>query len=177
MDYQNVPSLEFRFYGDDIDSLHAVADRLMERMREMPGLQWVHSDYEDPRAVAEVTLDPVTSSQLGVTRTLAAANLALASGNVAVGSVWEGDYKVPVVLKNEESRGERSLSDVNDTYVSSLVPGVNGAVAANSDGRAALERGKDRTSQRHALYLRPGRSETGRECHADDLSDPAGHRE
>ena len=125
LDYQNVPSLEFRFYGDDIDSLHAVADRLMERMREMPGLQWVHSDYEDPRAVAEVTLDPVTSSQLGVTRTLAAANLALASGNVAVGSVWEGDYKVPVVLKNEESRGERSLSDVNDTYVSSLVPGVN----------------------------------------------------
>lgn len=125
LDYQNVPSLEFRFYGDDIDSLHAVADRLMERMREMPGLQWVHSDYEDPRAVAEVTLDPVTSSQLGVTRTLAAANLALASGNVAVGSVWEGDYKVPVVLKNEESRGERSLSDVNDTYVSSLVPSVN----------------------------------------------------
>ena len=125
LDYQNVPSLEFRFYGDDIDSLHAVADRLMERMREMPGLQWVHSDYEDPRAVAEVTLDPVTSSQLGVTSTLAAANLALASGNVAVGSVWEGDYKVPVVLKNEESRGERSLSDVNDTYVSSLVPGVN----------------------------------------------------
>ena len=125
LDYQNVPSLEFRFYGDDLDSLHAVADRLMERMREMPGLQWVHSDYEDPRAIAEVTLDPVTSSQLGVTRTLAAANLALASGNVAVGSVWEGDYKVPVVLKNEESRGERSLSDVNDTYVSSLVPGVN----------------------------------------------------
>ncbi len=125
LDYQNVPSLEFRFYGDDLDSLHAVADRLMERMREMPGLQWVHSDYEDPRAIAEVTLDPVTSSQLGVTRTLAAANLALASGNIAVGSVWEGDYKVPVVLKNEESRGERSLADVNDTYVSSLVPGVN----------------------------------------------------
>ena len=125
LDYQNVPSLEFRFYGDDLDSLHAVADRLMERMRELPGLQWVHSDYEDPRAIAEVTLDPVTSSQLGVTRTLAAANLALASGNIAVGSVWEGDYKVPVVLKNEESRGERSLSDVNDTYVSSLVPGVN----------------------------------------------------
>ena len=125
LDYQNVPSLEFRFYGDDLDSLHAVADRLMERMREMPGLQWVHSDYEDPRSIAEVTLDPVASSQLGVTRTLAAANLALASGNIAVGSVWEGDYKVPVVLKNEESRGERSLSDVNDTYVSSLVPGVN----------------------------------------------------
>ncbi len=125
LDYQNVPSLEFRFYGDDLDSLHVVAERLMERMRPMPELQWVHSDYEDPRVIAEVTLDPVTASQLGVTRTVTAANLTLAAGDVAVGSVWEGDYKVPVVLKNENCAGERSLSDVGDTYVSSLVPGVS----------------------------------------------------
>lgn len=91
----------------------------------MPGLQWVHSDYEDPRAIAEVTLDHVTASQLGVTRALTAANLTLAAGDVAVGNIWEGDYRLPVVLKNEESRGERSLSDVGDTYVSSLVPGVS----------------------------------------------------
>ena len=59
LDYQNVPSLEFRFYGSDIDSLRAAADRLMARMRQMPELQWVHTDYEDPRAIAEVRLDPV----------------------------------------------------------------------------------------------------------------------
>ena len=91
LDYQNVPSLEFRFYGSDIDSLRAAADRLMARMRQMPELQWVHTDYEDPRAIAEVRLDPVTASQLGITRTVVAANMALASGDVAVGSVWEGD--------------------------------------------------------------------------------------
>ncbi|WP_346702446.1 efflux RND transporter permease subunit [uncultured Alistipes sp.] len=125
LDYQNVPSLEFRFYGDNLDSLHVVAERLMERMREMPELQWVHSDYEDPRAIAEVALDPVTAPQLGVTRALTAANLALAAGDVAVGSIWEGDYKLPVVLKNDPRNGERSLSDIGDTYVSSLVPGVS----------------------------------------------------
>ena len=125
LDYQNVPSLEFRFYGDDLDSLHVAADRLMARMRGIEGLQWIHSDYEDPRAIAEVTLDPVTASQLGVTRAMTAANLALAAGDVAVGSVWEGDYKLPVVLKNEDGGGERTLSDVGDTYVSSLVPGVS----------------------------------------------------
>ena len=125
LDYQNVPSLEFRFYGDDLDSLHVAADRLMARMRGMGGLQWIHTDYEDPRVIAEVTLDPVTASQLGVTRTVTAANLALAAGDVAVGAVWEGDYKVPVVLKNEDRTAERSLSDIGDTYVSSLVPGVS----------------------------------------------------
>ena len=125
LDYQNVPSLEFRFYGSDIDSLRAAGDRLMDRMRRMPELMWVHSDYEDPRAVVDVRLDPVTAPQLGVTRTLAAVNLALAAGDVPVGAVWEGDYKLPVVLKNDVRRGERSLSDVGDTYVSSPVPGVS----------------------------------------------------
>lgn len=125
LDYQNVPSLEFRFYGSDIDSLRASADRLMARMRQMPELMWVHSDYEDPRAVVDVRLDPVTAPQLGITRTLAAVNLALAAGDVPVGSVWEGDYKLPVVLKNDARQGERSLADIGDTYVSSPVPGVS----------------------------------------------------
>lgn len=62
LDYQNVPSLEFRFYGDDLDSLHVAAERLMDRMRAVDGLQWIHSDYEEPRAIAEVTLDPVTAA-------------------------------------------------------------------------------------------------------------------
>ena len=125
LDYQNVPSLEFRFYGSDIDSLRTSADRLMARMRQMPELVWVHSDYEDPRAVVDVRLDPVTAPQLGITRTLAAVNLALAAGDVPVGSVWEGDYKLPVVLKNDIRQGERSLADIGDTYVSSPVPGVS----------------------------------------------------
>ena len=125
LDYQNVPSLEFRFYGDDLDSLHTAAERLMARMREMPELMWVHSDYEEPRSIVEVSLDPVTAPQLGITRTMTAANLALAAGDVPVGSVWEGDYKLPVVLKNDDRNGERSLADIGDTYVSSLVPGVS----------------------------------------------------
>ena len=125
LDYQNVPSLEFRFYGENLDSLHTAADRLMARMREMPELMWVHSDYEEPRMIAGVSLDPVTASQLGITRTMTAANLALAAGDVPVGAVWEGDYKLPVVLKNDDRNGERSLADIEDTYVSSLVPGVS----------------------------------------------------
>lgn len=125
LDYQNVPSLEFRFYGSDIDSLRAGADRLMARMRRMPELLWVHTDYEDPRAIARVKLDPVTASQLGITRTVTAANLALAAGDVPIGSVWEGDYNLPVVLKNDTRQGERSLADIEDTYVSSPVPGVS----------------------------------------------------
>ena len=142
LDYQNVPSLEFRFYGSDIDSLHAAADRLMARMRQMPELQWVHTDYEDPRTIAEVRLDPVTASQLGITRTVVAANMALASGDVAVGSVWEGDYRLPVVLKRDARLGERSLSDIGDTYVSSPVPGVSVPLRQIADVEPAWSQSK-----------------------------------
>ena len=142
LDYQNVPSLEFRFYGSDIDSLRAAADRLMARMRQMPELQWVHTDYEDPRAIAEVRLDPVTASQLGITRTVVAANMALASGDVAVGSVWEGDYRLPVVLKRDARLGERSLSDIGDTYVSSPVLGVSVPLRQIADVEPAWSQSK-----------------------------------
>ena len=142
LDYQTVPSLEFRFYGSDIDSLRAAADRLMARMRQMPELQWVHTDYEDPRAIAEVRLDPVTASQLGITRTVVAANMALASGDVAVGSVWEGDYRLPVVLKRDARLGERSLSDIGDTYVSSPVPGVSVPLRQVADVEPAWSQSK-----------------------------------
>lgn len=142
LDYQNVPSLEFRFYGSDIDSLRAAADRLMARMRQMPELQWVHTDYEDPRAIAEVRLDPVTASQLGITRTVVAANMALASGDVAVGSVWEGDYRLPVVLKRDARLGERSLSDIGDTYVSSPAPGVSVPLRQIADVEPAWSQSK-----------------------------------
>ena len=142
LDYQNVSSLEFRFYGSDIDSLRAAADRLMARMRQMPELQWVHTDYEDPRAIAEVRLDPVTASQLGITRTVVAANMALASGDVAVGSVWEGDYRLPVVLKRDARLGERSLSDIGDTYVSSPVPGVSVPLRQIADVEPAWSQSK-----------------------------------
>ena len=39
LDYLEVPELEYRFYGDNLDSLHVAAERLMERMRDMPELE------------------------------------------------------------------------------------------------------------------------------------------
>ena len=137
-------SVEISSFFADCSMMDVVNGKKIAGMREIPGLQWIHSDYEEPRAIAEVTFDPVTAAQLGVTRTMTAANLALAAGDVAVGAVWEGDYKVPVVLKNEDCDGERSLSDVADTYVSSLVPGVSAPPPAPDRlGRTPLERVED----------------------------------
>lgn len=101
LDYQNDETFEFRFIGEDIDSLHAVTDRLMAHMRQIPELEWVHTDWNQPRAIAEVVLDPVSSAQLGLNRTNTAVNLGLLTSSIPVGSVWENNYEVPVVMKDQ----------------------------------------------------------------------------
>ena len=87
LDYLEVPELEYRFYGEDLDSLHAVAERLMERMRPMPELEWVHTDYFQPYPIINVRLDPVTSAQLGITRTTAQLALSATSSDLRVGDI------------------------------------------------------------------------------------------
>ena len=111
LDFLEVPELEFRFYGDDIDSLHVAAERMMEQMRTMPELEWVHTDFLQPFPLINVELDPVASAQLGVNRATAALALAASTGDLGVGSIWEGDYELPIVVKDT---AEQTISDVED---------------------------------------------------------------
>jgi multidrug efflux pump subunit AcrB len=106
LDYLEVSELEYRFYGDNLDSLHVVAERLMERMRQMPELEWVHTDYFQPYPIINVVLDPVTSAQLGITRTTAQLALSATSSDLRVGQIWEGNYELPIVVKPVTKRGQ-----------------------------------------------------------------------
>ena len=101
LDYLEVPELEYRFYGDNLDSLHLVAEQLMERMREMPELEWVHTDFLQPFPIVNVELDPVASAQLGITRTTAALALSSTTNDLRVGQIWENDYELPIVVKDD----------------------------------------------------------------------------
>ncbi len=115
LDYLEVPELEYRFYGDDLDSLHAVAERLMERMRRMPELEWVHTDFLQPYPIVNVVLDPVASAQLGVSRATAAMALSTTTGDLRVGQLWEDDYEVPIVVRDAE---RLTFSDIENLGVS-----------------------------------------------------------
>ena len=114
LDYLMVPELEYRFYGEDLDSLHVVAERLMERMREMPEVEWVHTDYLQPFPIISVELDPVASAQLGITRTTAALALSSTTNNLRVGQIWEGNYELPIVVKDD---ADMTYSDIENLGV------------------------------------------------------------
>ena len=125
LDYLEVSELEYRFYGDNLDSLHVVAERLMERMRRMPELEWVHTDYLQPYPVINVRLDPVTSAQLGITRTTAQLALSATSSDLRVGQIWEGDYELPIVVKDDT---DMTFSDVASLGIASPMSMVSGGL-------------------------------------------------
>ena len=125
LDYLEVNELEYRFYGDNIDSLHVAAERLMERMRQMPELEWVHTDYLQPYPIINVELDPVTSAQLGITRTTAQLALSATSSDLRVGQIWEGNYELPVIVKDD---ADMTFSDIENLGISSPVTVLSGGL-------------------------------------------------
>ena len=116
MDFLYVPTHEYRFYGENLDSMNRAAEMLMAEMRRIPGIEWVHTDYDQPHPIMEVSLDPVTSAQLGINRTLAQLQLTLQTGEMQVGSIWEGDYEVPIVMKDAATQ-DMKLGEVGNTYL------------------------------------------------------------
>ena len=138
LDLLEVPELEFRFYGENLDSLRVAAERMMDEMREMPELEWVHSDFLQPFPLINVELDPVASAQLGISRTTAALALAAQTGDLRVGSIWEGDYELPIVVRDT---AQLTISDVEDipltspmTMIPSLTGGSLSALGAGGGG-------------------------------------------
>ena len=118
LDYLEVSELEYRFYGENLDSLHVAAERLMEKMRQMPELEWVHTDYFQPYPIINVALDPVISAQLGITRTTAQLALSATSSDLQVGQIWEGNYELPIVVKDDT---DMTFSDVANLGISSPI--------------------------------------------------------
>ena len=131
LDYLEVPELEYRFYGDDLDSLHAVAERLMEPMRQMPELEWVHTDFMQPFPLISVELDPVSSAQLGINRTTAALSLTAATSDLSVGLLWEDDYALPIVLKDTTTMTFADIANQPVTTPMTMLSGVAGGTATS----------------------------------------------
>ncbi|MBR1447773.1 MAG: efflux RND transporter permease subunit [Prevotella sp.] len=129
LDYLEVSELEYRFYGDDLDSLHTVAERLMERMREMPELEWVHTDYLQPYPIINVELDPVTSAQLGITRTTAALALSATSSDLRVGQIWEKDYELPIIVRDNS---DMTYSDIENLGVVTPISMVSAGLTSSN---------------------------------------------
>ncbi len=134
LDFLECTEMEYRFYGENLDSLHTVAERMMERMREMPELEWVHTDYLQPFPLIDVELDPVASAQLGINRMTASMALSATSSDLRVGQLWEGDYELPIIVKVD---ADMTYADVENLGITSPMAIASAALSSTMGGEHA----------------------------------------
>ncbi len=97
--------VEVRLSGDDWELIRKTADSLTAVLRKNKDLRLVRNDVNEPMPAAQITLDPIMSSRLGINNLGVESAMAMRynSNGLPVGAVWEGDYKVNVSLKGNHA--------------------------------------------------------------------------
>ncbi len=125
IDYQGVNNpIEVRFKGDDFDHLKSAADSVKNFMHTLPELTWVHSNMDETSQNIQVTLKSDEATRLGVTQSALSIYLSAALGGQNLTNVWEGDYKVPVMLYTQEHGDTISYQALEDMLIPTSMPGV-----------------------------------------------------
>jgi len=125
LDYQLASNpIEVRVSGNNLTDLKTIADSLSIKMRTVPGLVWVHTDYEEMLPGTRVDINETEANRLGITKTIVATNLAMRFDGLPLTTLWENDYPVSVKLKAERDH-EASYGDIGNEYIHSIIPGVS----------------------------------------------------
>lgn len=125
IDYQAVKNpVEVRLSGNDFCDMKPVADSLKNFLNTLPELTWVHSDMDETSQNIKVTLKSDEASRLGVTQSMLSLYLSSALGGQNLTNVWEGDYKVPVMLYTQNMGDSASYEGIEDFLVPTSIPGT-----------------------------------------------------
>lgn len=112
-----ISPIEVRLSGDDLSLLQKEAERVAALLRTLPELNLVRTNFNEPLAATRITLNEDLSTRLGISNAALEGALSLRYGSgVSVGTVWEGDYDIPVVLKSNRS-DKADFANVKDELI------------------------------------------------------------
>ena len=123
LNFLNASPVEVRISANDIPTLKRVASKIEAHARTIPGTLWVRNDYEDAKQSIRVIPDSDACTRLGVPHSLLQASLAIGTQGLPIGTVWEGDYPVKVLLKDEQWNATH-IEGLRQQYVTSLFGGA-----------------------------------------------------
>ncbi len=106
---------EVRLSGASVDSVRLASEIIREKIATMSEVTFVATDFNEPFPAVELRLKEDEASRLGLTNVSIEACLAMRYGSgLAVASVWEGDDKIPVVLKSERADSASHTDILNE---------------------------------------------------------------
>lgn len=110
--------IEVRISGLNLSQIKECADSVIPILRKIPFLYNVRTDFNEPLASATISPDEESATRLGVSNLSIESMLAMRYGKgMMVGSVWEGDYDLDVVIKSNHSESGNA-DDLADEPVS-----------------------------------------------------------
>lgn len=115
--------LEVRIWGDSIPLLRQAAALIQDSARRLP-IEWIRTDWEDPLRGVELDMDWEEAGRLGISPSVLGASLAMGTTGFPVGTLWEGDHQVKLVLK-EDSLRAKSIGGFRQQLVSSFPLGAS----------------------------------------------------
>jgi multidrug efflux pump len=134
--------VNYEIIGEDFAVLSRLADSVQARLRKVPNLVNIGSDYDPAQPELRVDIDRDQALYLGVSTVMAASAVRAAIYGLEAGKYREGDdeYKI-MVRNNPESRGTKAgLSDV-------MVAANNGPIPLTSI--ASINEGASLANVRH----------------------------
>ena len=112
--------IEIRVSGYDVAQLQQIGQRLETVLYAVPSAQLIHNDYFGDSYLADVDVDTEVSNRLGLTNATVSNLLAGAFSGAPIGTFWEGNRAVTIVLRLDPANRE-SFEDVRNAYVPSMI--------------------------------------------------------
>ena len=96
--------IEIRLSEESIEMLTKDANNVVAMLHQIPELNLIHTNFNEPQAATKVVLKEDEATRLGVSNMGVETTLAMRYGKgLPITNTWEGDYNIPVVLKSKKS--------------------------------------------------------------------------
>ncbi|MEI6885749.1 MAG: efflux RND transporter permease subunit [Bacteroidota bacterium] len=114
----NKASIEVRISSDSVKDIRSTEKKVMEILSKTRGLAWVRTDWDQPQQNINVNLDRDKANRMGYYKSLVATSLMIGLDGVPLTTIWEDDYPVDVVLKQQQP-SEENIKTIADQYITS----------------------------------------------------------
>jgi multidrug efflux pump subunit AcrB len=110
--------VEVRVSGDSIAVIKKTAEEIMKKFRNVEGVQWVRTDFDQPLQYISLNLKNDEAARLGYSKTILDYSLMAGTEGLPVSTVWEDDYPVNVNLKIDK-KVKSGVDEILNQYVTS----------------------------------------------------------
>jgi len=114
----NKAPVEIRISSDTIAHIRQVQREVERILDNTPHIAWYRNDWEDKQQYIQVNVDRDRTNRMGLSKALIANSLMAGTDGIPLTTIWENDYPVQVLLKQND-KGVNNISRLENQFVSS----------------------------------------------------------